>query len=77
VDANLVDDFWNCKHIANPNKFNRIRLCNTTLGLLVPALVPPNQLIGDFYMIENSPIIQDIRKIRKAISEKFGHDSDR
>lgn len=28
-------------------------------------------------MIENPPIIQDIRKIRKAISEKFGHDSDR
>jgi hypothetical protein len=40
---------WNCKHIANPNKFNRIRLCNATLGLFVPALVTPNQLIGDFY----------------------------
>ena len=38
---------WNCKHIANPNKFDRIRIVNTSLGLFVPALVTPNQLIGE------------------------------
>lgn len=37
---------WNCRHIANPNKFERIRVVNTSLGLFVPALVTPNQLIG-------------------------------
>ena len=38
---------WNCKHIANPNKFRRIRMCNTSLGLFVPTLCTPNLLIGD------------------------------
>ena len=33
---------WNCKHIANPNKFRQIRL-------YIPNLVTPNQLIGDYY----------------------------
>lgn len=38
---------WNCKHIANPNKFRQIRICNTSLGLYVPTLCTPNLLIGD------------------------------
>jgi predicted nucleic acid-binding protein len=38
---------WNCKHLANPNKFQQIRWCNQSLGLYVPTLVTPNQLIGD------------------------------
>lgn len=38
---------WNCGHIANPNKFDRIRIINVSLGLFVPTLVTPNQLIGD------------------------------
>ena len=37
---------WNCKHIANPNKFRRIRMSNLLMGLYVPFLVTPNQLIG-------------------------------
>ena len=37
---------WNCRHIANPNKFRSIRLANGALGLFVPALVTPNQLLG-------------------------------
>ena len=37
---------WNCQHLANPNKFVRIRICNTSLGLYVPTLCTPNQLIG-------------------------------
>jgi predicted nucleic acid-binding protein len=40
---------WNCKHLANPNKFQRIRLCNQAIGLYVPVLVTPNQLIGERY----------------------------
>lgn len=27
---------WNCKHIANPNKFRQIRMCNISMGLYVP-----------------------------------------
>ena len=38
---------WNCKHIANPNKFRQIRMCNISMGLYVPFLVTPNQLIGE------------------------------
>ena len=40
---------WNIKHLANPNKFRQIRICNYSLGLYVPLLVTPNQLIGDYY----------------------------
>lgn len=38
---------WNCKHLANPNKFQHIRIVNTSLGLYIPTLVTPNQLIGE------------------------------
>lgn len=38
---------WNCKHLANPNKFQHIRIVNTTLGLYVPIITTPNQLVGD------------------------------
>jgi hypothetical protein len=37
---------WNCKHIANANKFGHIRRVNTLLGLFNPALVTPLQLLG-------------------------------
>lgn len=38
---------WNCKHLANPNKFQHIRIVNTALGLYVPIITTPNQLVGD------------------------------
>jgi len=38
---------WNCKHLANANKFGHIRRVNTMLGLFVSALVTPLELIGD------------------------------
>lgn len=38
---------WNCKHIANANKFEHIRIINARLGLFVPALVTPIELLGD------------------------------
>jgi predicted nucleic acid-binding protein len=39
---------WNCRHLANANKFGHIRRVNTLLGLYVPALVTPLELLGDF-----------------------------
>ena len=38
---------WNCRHLANANKFDHIRRVNTMLGLIVPALVTPLELVGD------------------------------
>ncbi len=32
---------WNCAHLANPNKFERIRWINFELGLPVPTLTTP------------------------------------
>ena len=37
---------WNCKHLANANKFSHIEWVNTTLGLFVPTLVTPLGLLG-------------------------------
>ena len=38
---------WNCCHLANANKFGHIRRINTLLGLYVPALVTPLELLGE------------------------------
>jgi predicted nucleic acid-binding protein len=38
---------WNCRHLANANKFGHVRVVNTMLGLFVPALVTPLELLGD------------------------------
>lgn len=38
---------WNCNHLANANKFRHIRQVNTMLGLYVPALVTPLELLGE------------------------------
>jgi len=38
---------WNCRHLANANKFEHIRRVNAVLGLFVPALVTPLELLGD------------------------------
>lgn len=37
---------WNCEHLANANKFGHVRRVNTMLGLFVPALVTPMELLG-------------------------------
>lgn len=37
---------WNCRHLANANKFDHIRRVNAILGLYVPALVTPLELMG-------------------------------
>lgn len=37
---------WNCLHLANANKFGHIRRVNAVLGLFVPALVTPLELLG-------------------------------
>ena len=38
---------WNCIHLANPNKFHHIERMNKRLGLPIPAVVTPLQLLGD------------------------------
>jgi hypothetical protein len=38
---------WNCKHLANANKFGHIRRVNTLLGLYVPTLVTPLELLQE------------------------------
>ncbi|MBT5020449.1 MAG: hypothetical protein HON04_17090, partial [Planctomicrobium sp.] len=38
---------WNCKHLANANKFDHIRRVNGILGLTVPSLVTPLELLGE------------------------------
>ena len=38
---------WNCRHLANANKFGHLRRINTLLGLFVPALVTPLELLGE------------------------------
>ena len=38
---------WNCKHLANANKFGHIRRINDKLGLFVPLLVTPLELLGE------------------------------
>jgi predicted nucleic acid-binding protein len=41
---------WNCQHLANYNKATHIRRVNTELGLHVPALITPFELLeGDDY----------------------------
>ena len=37
---------WNCAHLANANKFAHIKRINTLLGLFVPSLVTPLEMIG-------------------------------
>jgi hypothetical protein len=37
---------WNCEHLANANKFGHIRRLNTMLGLFVPSIVTPLELLG-------------------------------
>lgn len=37
---------WNCRHLANATKFGHIRRVNTLLGLFVPTLTTPLELLG-------------------------------
>lgn len=38
---------WNCKHLANANKFPHIRRVNSILGLFVPTIVTPLELLEE------------------------------
>jgi hypothetical protein len=38
---------WNCQHLANANKFQHIRIINVMLGLYVPSLVTPLELLAE------------------------------
>jgi predicted nucleic acid-binding protein len=37
---------WNCRNLANANKFGHIRRVNTMLGLFVPILATHLELLG-------------------------------
>ncbi|NJN05976.1 MAG: type II toxin-antitoxin system VapC family toxin [Rhodobacteraceae bacterium] len=38
---------WNCIHLANANKLGHIRIVNTLLGLHIPQIVTPLELLGE------------------------------
>jgi len=38
---------WNCRHLANANKFDHIRRINGLLGLFSPVLLTPLELLED------------------------------
>jgi hypothetical protein len=38
---------WNCRHLANANKFEHIRRVNAVLDIFVPTLVTPLELLGE------------------------------
>ena len=38
---------WNCVHLANASKVGHIRMVNTLLGLPVPQLTTPLEMIGE------------------------------
>ena len=38
---------WNCRHLANANRFSHIREINRRLGLMTPELVTPEQLFEE------------------------------
>ena len=38
---------WNCRHIANANKYEHIRIINSRLGLFVPSLITPMELCSE------------------------------
>ncbi|RKZ44785.1 MAG: hypothetical protein DRR16_25055 [Candidatus Parabeggiatoa sp. nov. 3] len=38
---------WNCKNLANANKFTHIRYVNNLLSLYVPILITPLELLGE------------------------------
>ena len=37
---------WNCTHLANANKFGHIKRINDMLGLHIPMLITPLELLG-------------------------------
>jgi hypothetical protein len=38
---------WNCKHLANPNKFGHIAKINGELGLPVPLITTPLNYLSE------------------------------
>ena len=38
---------WNFQHLAKANKFDHVRRVNGILGLMVPALVTPLELLAE------------------------------
>jgi hypothetical protein len=58
---------WNCRHLANPNKFAHIRTVNAQLGLQAPLIVTPLQMLESFPCTrETAPTRYSMRSIVSA-----------
>ncbi len=68
---------WNCKHLANPNKADQIRLVNGSLGLHTPQLVTPLGNSG-VHAMTRSPMnphddgLEWLRDVRRKLLEESG-----
>lgn len=67
---------WNCRHPANANKFRHIAVVNERLGLHVPLLITPLELMGICCDMKDEAL-EEIHAIRQQISEECGRDVDR
>ena len=69
---------WNCRHLANANKFDHIRRVNSMLGIFVPALVTPLNSWGTTMPTEHKDEgIQAVRDVREKISAAYENDPER
>lgn len=37
---------WNCRHIANANKFRHLEVVNARMGFATPKIITPHMLSG-------------------------------
>jgi hypothetical protein len=44
---------WNCRHLANPNKFQHLHVINSRLGLSTPVICTPEQLLTKSEEVDN------------------------
>ena len=66
---------WNCRHLANANKFGHIRRVNAMLGLKTPELGDATGIIGKHRKMNAADqAIEEIRAVRQRISTEHGHD---
>ena len=69
---------WNCKHIANANKFQHIQNINSIFGFIFALFNNPiriNKFRGGYYMKDE--LIDEIQRVRKKISEENDNDIEK
>ncbi len=60
---------WNCKHLANANKFAHIQVLNSRRRLASPMVVTPEQLVEPEAEIV---LLEELRDARKRLAELCG-----